>query len=525
MIQGATPGERFKEIDGSEALILLGYHARALTPSGVLAHTYSSASIQRMRLNGRDVGEIGVDAAIAAERGVPVVLVIGDDKTLAEAAEWVPGALGCETKSRPSGPPGEGGRPATPGGSPSAMLVPMHLPRVVVRLKAGREHSALHRHPWIFSGAIADVVGPPAEPLAVADVVSAEGAWVAGGVYHAGANLAVRLYSWAESEPVGPELLARRIEKACRRRREALRTVPMPDTDAFRLVHSEADGVSGLIVDQYADALSVRVTALAIGVWIDPVLDALQVATGVAVRSVRADPDAVEREGLDGDAIASRSRGPTVARFREHGAVFEADLASGQKTGFFLDQRENRRRTAAWACGRRMLSAYCYTGAFEVHAARAGATEIVGLDVSEPALAAARRHHQMNGTSVANDYQKADVPAALRRFRDERRTFDLIVLDPPRFVFTRAGRERGLRAYKDINLLAMKLLAPGGVLATFSCSGLVSWDEFSAMARWAAVDAGRDVRVIERLGQPFDHPTLLTFPESEYLKGLLCQVD
>lgn len=403
----------------------------------------------------------------------------------------------------------------------------MDLPLVIVRLRHGRERSVLNRHPWLFSGAIAGVEGDAdgGSPVALAEVLDAEGRWLARGVFHSGAELAVRLYTWCDTEIPGPALCAERIRMAIRRREEHLRVRPMPDTTAFRLVYAEADGLSGLVVDRYADALSVRVTAKAMEVWLDDALAALSEATGIERRIVRADPEAAEREGVDAAAVAARSRGDGKAEFLEHGARFEADLSRGQKTGFFLDQRDNRQRVAAWAAGRRLLSAYCYTGAFEVHAAARGAREIVGLDASEAALETARRHHEWNGATAPVEYRAVDVPMELRRFRDAGRTFDMVVLDPPRFVFQASQKDRGLRGYKDINLLAMKLLTPGGILATFSCSGLVSGVDFAAMLRWAAADAGREVRVIERLGQPFDHPVLATFPESEYLKGCLCRVD
>ena len=397
------------------------------------------------------------------------------------------------------------------------------MPRITVRLKPGRERSVLNRHPWVFSGAIADV-GGDAGALAVADVLSANGDWMASGIFHPSAELAVRLYSWRPDVAAGPDLLASRIRDAIARRTAHIAAHGPADADAFRLVFSEADGVSGLIVDRYADVLSIRVHSAAVAAWMNEILAALRESTGLASVVVAAEPDAVEREGVDAAALAARTTHAGPVRFRENGSVFEADLSAGQKTGFFLDQRDNRRRAAAWAPGRRMLSCYCYTGAFEVPAARAGATEILGLDSSEAALAAARRHHEMNATAVPVDYRKADVPAALRRFRDEGRTFDLIVLDPPRFVFSAGQKERGMRAYKDINLFAMKLLTPGGILATYSCSGLVSSDDFHTVLRWAAVDAGRDVRILERSGQPFDHPELATFPESGYLKGIVCEV-
>lgn len=399
-------------------------------------------------------------------------------------------------------------------------------PLTTIWLAPGRERSVLQRHPWVFSGAIARVEGG-AGP-GVADVRAWDGPWLARGFHHPGAALAVRLYTWREDCPVDGDLLAVRVDRAIGAREEIARIRGLDrDTDAFRLVYSEADGLSGLVVDRYADALSIRVSAKTLEPYLDILLERLRGRTGAAQVFVEADTEAVEREGVDPAALAAHSVGGTgPVRFRENGLLFEADPAGGQKTGFFLDQRENRARVAAYAAGRRVLGAYCYTGAFEVSAARAGAASVTLLDSSAAALERARRHLELNGVagSLAASIE-ADTPTALRRFRDERRTFDLIVLDPPRFVFTRAQMERGLRAYKDINLLAMKLLTPGGILATFSCSGLVAHADFLAAVRWAALDAARRVHVLEQLAQPFDHPVLLTFPESAYLKGLILRVE
>ncbi len=394
-----------------------------------------------------------------------------------------------------------------------------------VYLKPGRERSLLRRHPWVFSGAVARVEGAAEAP--VADLFAANGAWLARGLWHPKAELAARALTWRRDEPADDALIAQRLDAAIRRREEYLAAhPPARATDAWRLVFSEADGLSGLIVDRYADRLAVKVHARAWRAFLPGAIARLRARTGAREIQVLVEPDAVRREGLTPEEVAELSDPPSgPTRIHEDGLVFEADLLTGQKTGFFLDQRDNRARVATYARGRRVLSAYCYTGAFEVHAARAGAVEIAGLDTSAPALERARRHHELNGTTAPLDYRRADVPVELRRFRDERRTFDLIVLDPPRFVFSRPQMERGLSAYKDVNLLAMKLLTPGGVLATFSCSGLVGHREFAAMLGWAALDAEREVRILEWLGQPFDHPILAHVPESAYLKGAICRVE
>ena len=394
---------------------------------------------------------------------------------------------------------------------------------MTIRLKPGREKPILHGHPWIFSGAVGAVEGDvSAGPLA--DIVSADGNWLARGLAQPGAALVARVLTRRQDEAVDGAFLASRIDRAVAFRESLFGGVA--DTDSYRLIYAEADGLSGLIVDRYADVLAVQVGTPAWIPFLKEIQERLASRTGLKRMVVAAEEDAVKREGLDPSALASAyPAGDGPVQIRESGFRYDVDLQAGQKTGFFLDQRINRRRVAAWAAGRRVLSAYCYTGAFEVHAAAAGATEIVGLDRSEAALKRAAEHHALNGTRVPVKYLKADVGDALRRMRDANERFDMIILDPPRFVSSRTQMEKGLRAYKDINLLAIKLLAPGGILATFSCSGQVQMAEFRTMIGWASVDAGREVRILETLGQPPDHPVLSVFSESEYLKGLICRVE
>lgn len=400
----------------------------------------------------------------------------------------------------------------------------MHAPRLIAHLKRDREKPVLHGHPWIFSGAVARWEGDASGP-GPADIVDARGRWLARGLAHPGCNLAVRVFTRDPEEPLDEDLLARRIDTALELREQLFGPSGLDgETDACRLVFSEADGLSGLIVDRYADVLSARVGASAWTPFLPFVMEHLAARTGLRRIHLAAERDAVEREGLDAAAIERLSRHvPPTAHIRESGLAYDVDVAGGHKTGFYLDQRDNRRRVAAYAGRRTVLSAYCYTGSFELHAARAGAAHITGLDTSESALAAARAHHDLNGLRVPVDYIAADVPAVLRKFRDQDRSFDLVILDPPRFVANAAQLDKGMRAYKDINLLALKLLSPGGILATFSCSGLVSADQLRLAVSWAAVDAARDVQILEALGQPADHPVLLSFPESAYLHGLICR--
>lgn len=395
-------------------------------------------------------------------------------------------------------------------------------PGLRVRLKPGREKPLLRGSTWVFSGALDEVDGaaPAGTP---ADVFDYAGDWLGRGLWHPAADLSVRLLTRDPREEVNEAFFRRQIRQSVQRRH---RLFGPPEswqqTNAFRLVFSEADGLSGLIADQYAGTVALQVGSKVWEPWLSVICDELRAAAGASGVVMRADADAVKREGLPetlgGDAA------PESVRIRENGLTFEVALA-GQKTGFYLDQRDNRRKVAAYARDRDVLSAYCYTGAFEVLAAHAGARSIRGWDSSGPALAQARRHHELNPHPVPVAYEEADVPQRLRLARDQRESWDLIILDPPRLVTRREGLDKGLRAYKDINLLAIKLLRPGGILATFSCSGLVDMAEFRKAVGWAAQDAARTVRIVECLGQPADHPVPVEMPECEYLKGLVCVVD
>lgn len=395
----------------------------------------------------------------------------------------------------------------------------------VVHLKEGREKSVRQGHPWIFSGAIARWEGATDSP-GPATVLSAQGEWLGEGWANLQSKLAVRVLTRREGERVDESLIAHRLDRALALRASLFGPIGTEkETDSYRLVFSEADGLSGLMVDRYADTLSIRVAAAAWLPWLPLVREHLATQTGLRRVCFASESDAREREGLDEAAVGAESRDVREGvRMLESGFRYDVDVAGGQKTGFYLDQRDARRRVAAYTAGREVLSAYCYTGSFELHAAAAGATAILGLDSSAPALERARAHHALNNLSVPVEYRTADVPLALRKFRDERRSFDLIVLDPPRFVSNPSQLEKGMRAYKDINLLALKLLRPGGILATFSCSGWVTAEHLQLTLSWAAVDARRDVQILETLAQPPDHPILLSFPESAYLHGLIVRV-
>jgi 23S rRNA (cytosine1962-C5)-methyltransferase len=386
------------------------------------------------------------------------------------------------------------------------------------RLKSGRDKSVRNGHPWIFSGAIEGWNREP-QPGEAVEVHGPDNTWLARGFASPDHALSIRIYTWRQDEALAEPLFMGRLDEAVVLRE---RFVLSPETNACRLVFSESDALSGLIVDRYADVLAVQVGARGLVPYLPAMIDHLRQRTGLHRIVVTAEKDVVAREGLDPAALAALGTDSAAAvEILENGLRFDVNVGGGHKTGYYLDQRDNRAAVARYAAGRSMLSCYCYTGAFEVYAARAGAREIIGVDSSGPALALARRHHERNGSTCPIDYQEGDVADMLRRFRDKGSSFDLIVLDPPRFVQTTAQKEKGLRAYKDINLLALKLLAKEGILATFSCSGLVSTDDLKTVLSWAAKDAGRPLRIIGTLGQPVDHPVSAAFPEGEYLGGLL----
>ena len=387
-------------------------------------------------------------------------------------------------------------------------------PRIVLR--EGREKSLERRHPWIFAGSIARVEGEPAAGDAVA-VVDARGAFPAWALYSPASQIRARVWSWREAEPVD----AARVDALVRAsiaRREGF------DGNALRLVHGEADGLPGVVVDRYADLLVVQLTSTGAERWRDTIVDAAVAATGCARVCERSDVDVREIEGLAPRTGMLRGDDAYV-EIAEDGLWYGIDALQGQKTGFYLDQRDNRAAVRRHAKGLRVLNCFCYTGGFSLAAAQGGAASVLSIDSSGPALELAARNAALNGLHAGRlEWREADVFTALRDLRNAAASFDLIVLDPPKFAPTAAFAERAARGYKDINLLAFKLLRPGGVLLTFSCSGGVSRDLFQKIVAGAASDAGVDAQVLRWLSAAPDHPVGLAFPEGEYLKGLLCRV-
>jgi len=390
-----------------------------------------------------------------------------------------------------------------------------------IRLRDGKERSLLRRHPWVFQGSVAKGSADAGETVRVeAD----DGRFLAWGAFSPSSMIRVRAWSFAESERIDRAFFERRIATAL-----ALRARLPIASDGLRLVHGEADGLPGLIVDRYADVLSAQFLSAGTERWKATIADALLGATGCTRLYERSDASVRGLEGLPQVKGwlrgASEEPGATEVTIREHDWRLTVDVAEGHKTGFYLDQRDNRalfaQRLRQFG-GQRVLNGYCYTGGFSVAALAAGATQVVSVDSSAPALERARAHVALNGFAAARaEFVDADVNAFLRAQLEAGASFDAIVLDPPKFAPSAAHAERAARAYKDINRLALKLLAPGGLLFTFSCSGGINADLFHKIVAGAGIDAGVDGVLLDRLTGACDHPTTINFPEGEYLKGLV----
>jgi 23S rRNA (cytosine1962-C5)-methyltransferase len=396
----------------------------------------------------------------------------------------------------------------------------------VVRLEKNREKSLLNRHPWVFSGAVGSVDGEP-KPGEVVDVVRHDGGWLGRGYYNEHSNIRVRVLEWDAKVEINEAWWRRGIAAAVDRRASmALDAEGKARTDALRLVHSEADLLPGLIVDRYGDYVAVQFLTAGVERVRHVIVGILSELLHPAAIYDRSDADTRRREKLQPSTgiIAGALPGGPI-EIVENGHRFLIDFATAQKTGFYLDQRDNRSAAAACASGRTVLDAFAYTGAFSVYAGRSGAKSLTLVESSQTAVDLARRNLALNDIAeTAAELVHGDVFDVLRSWRDQQRRFDMVILDPPKFARTRAQADQALRGYKDINLLAMKLLTPGGILITFSCSGGVDVREFTTAVAWAGLDAGRSVQVLRRLGQPEDHPVITTVPESEYLKGLVCRV-
>ncbi|MDH4135702.1 MAG: class I SAM-dependent rRNA methyltransferase, partial [Anaerolineae bacterium] len=349
------------------------------------------------------------------------------------------------------------------------------------------------------------------------------GSFLAQGYLNRRSQITVRLLSWIEEETIDRGFFRHRLEQAIAIRRPLQED---PATNAYRLVNAESDFLPGLMVDRYNEYLVVQFLTLGIERWkgeIVSLLGELLPSRGIYERS---DVEVRKKEGLlPATGLLAGQERPALVHIVENGHRFIVDIKQGQKTGFYLDQRENRQKLTRYCLGKTVLNCFAYTGAFAVYAVGAGAKKVVNVESSAEALQLAQRNMALNGFDERDDECiEGDVFQVLRQYLDEGRSFDLIVLDPPKFAYSRSQVQSACRGYKDINLLAMQMLRPGGILFTFSCSGLISPELFQKVVFGSSVDAGRNVQIIEKLTQGFDHPILLSFPESEYLKGFICRV-
>jgi 23S rRNA (cytosine1962-C5)-methyltransferase len=384
-------------------------------------------------------------------------------------------------------------------------------------LKKGRERSLKRRHPWIFSGAVEKAGGKPGETLQVRD---SSGQPLALAAYSPNSQIRARVWTFDAAQSVDRGFFAKRLKQAISLRDH----LPVSKhTNAMRLVHGESDGLPGLVVDRYADVLVAQFLSAGVERWREEILDLLVELSGCEAVFERSDAEVRKLEGLEPrTGFARGNRNASRCPIIEHGLNFRVDVEQGQKTGFFLDQRENRQRVRALAAGREVLDGFCYTGGFAIAALAGGAKHITALESSADAIQIAQENLAANPLAAGGiEFVQADVFKHLRLLRDKGTKYDLIVLDPPKLAPTAAHAKNAARAYKDVNLLALKLLAPGGLLATFSCSGGVSAELFQSIVAGAALDAGADAKIIERFGAAADHPVALEFPEGEYLKGLL----
>ncbi|WP_437922353.1 class I SAM-dependent rRNA methyltransferase [Sphingobacterium sp. LRF_L2] len=388
-------------------------------------------------------------------------------------------------------------------------------------LNRGKDKAAWQLHPWIFSGAINKVKGAPLNGSLV-QVFNADDEFIAFGVYNAQSRVAVRLLEWDPNRVVDESWWRDRIRRSVELRKHLLTA----ENNTVRLVFAEADFLPGLIVDKYGDFISIQVHSSGIELVKSVVVDEL--VTLLAPRGIyeRSDLKSREHEGLpNSNGLLYGETPPEFVEVMENGIRYQINIVEGQKSGFYCDQRENRWLTAQYVADKRVLDCFCYSGGFTLNAFKQGASEVVSVDSSALAVDTLKRNLISNGfDAVKSRAVQSDVNKYLRQLGEEGEKFDLIVLDPPKYAPSRSSLEKASRAYKDLNRRGLMLLSSGGLLATFSCSGAMDIDTFKQVVSWAALDAGREIQFIRQFSQPEDHPVRASFPEGEYLKGLLVRV-
>lgn len=387
-------------------------------------------------------------------------------------------------------------------------------------LKPHREDSLRRRHPWIFSGAI-DRIETPVPLGETVDIFSAHGEWLARGSWSPHSQIRVRVWTFEQAEIIDDHFFQRRLQKAIENRSRLAGS-----STALRLVYSESDGLPGVIVDRYGDFVVCQFLSAGADYWREVIIRQLRGIVPGAGFYERSEGKSREKEGLaPRHGVSAGGEPPDVISIMENRLLFFVDIKKGHKTGFYLDQRDNRAALAPLCANAEVLNCFSYSGGFAVYALRGGAAHVTNIDTSQPALDLAHRNIEINGFDrTKTDNLQGDAFQLLRRFREQKRSFDVIVLDPPKFAESAGQVKTAARGYKDINMLAIQLLQPGGLLMTFSCSGHIAPPLFQKIVADAALDARREVHIIRRLFQAEDHPLLTSFPESCYLKGLMCRM-
>jgi 23S rRNA (cytosine1962-C5)-methyltransferase len=393
-----------------------------------------------------------------------------------------------------------------------------------IHLKSGREKAVIRKHPWIFAGAISEARGDPGMGETV-EVYAHDGKWLAFAAFSPNSQIRARIWTWDSEEEVNADFFLKRIDHCIGIREQFFKD---QETTAYREIFAESDGLPGLIVDRYGEIRVIQILSAGVEHWRDAIVKAIISRSDCRSIYERSDVDVRELEGLP--LVSGLLWGEDLEGLHqiiENGMHYYVDVVRGHKTGFYLDQRQNRQVFGGmFPEGASLVDCFSYSGGFSMNALKAGAVEIICIDSSLSALKLVGKNVSLNGFDTDKvKLVEGDVFKELRKFRDRNLAFDVIVLDPPKFASTPAHVQRAARGYKDITLLAFKLLKPGGMLFTFSCSGGVGVELFQKIVADAALDSGRRISIIRWLGQARDHPVLLSFPEGRYLKGLVCRVE
>jgi len=391
-----------------------------------------------------------------------------------------------------------------------------------IYLKVSREKSLLRKHPWVFSKAINKIKGNPLLGDTV-DIFDSKDNWLAKGAYSPESQISLRVWTFKQDEEIDEAFFIKRLKSAQSRRDWFIEKGGLT---GYRLIAGESDGLPGITIDKYDNFIVCQLLSAGADLQRYTLLAAIRHLYPDCHVYERSDVDVRKKEGLEPvTGWLTEPQDSTECIIEEYGVKIKVDIKTGHKTGFYLDQRESRLAAGKYSAGKSVLNCFSYTGTFSLHCALNGAKEVINVDVSQPALDIAKENAELNNISEGISFVKADVFKLLRQYRDEKRKFDMIILDPPKFVESKAQLTGACRGYKDINMIAMQLLNPGGTLLTFSCSGLMEASLFQKIVADAALDANRNAYIVDRLHQAPDHPVSSNYPEGYYLKGLVCQVD